>query len=164
MARLKGLGSEIFSFLWRLLHGLLATQDRVHRILRDRSPSPLCKLCEESVVEDLQHAFFWCNFNNAAGVHLHNFVSSSIPDMPQISTNQILHLNLDLEPSEEFSFIWFISHFLLNIWNARLEKKQVQLFRIRADLEARASILSETRYCNEAVLVKEMIEECFQFM
>ena len=140
MARLRGLGSDMFSFLWRLLHGLLAIQDRVHRILRDRYPSPLCKHCEQSEVEDLPHAFFWCSFNNGAGVYLLNFLSSSIPDMPQLSTNQILHLNLDLEPSEEFSFIWFTGHFLQNIWKARLEKKQVQLFTIRADLEARASI------------------------
>ena len=95
------------------------------------------------------------------GVHLLNFVSFFIP---QISTNQNLHLNLDLEPSEEFSFIWFTGHFLQNIWKARLEKKQVQLFTIRADLEARASILSETRFSNEAVLIREMIQHCFQVM
>ena len=75
---------------------------------------------------EVQHALFWCNFNNDAEVHLLNFVLSSIPDIPQISTNQTLHLNLDLEPPEEFSLIWFISHFLQNVWKARLEKKQVQ--------------------------------------
>ena len=149
------------SFWWKLLHGLLPTQDRVHRILRDRSPSPLCKLCQDAVVEDLKHAFFSCSHNNNAGAHLLTYMSSYVPGL---STNQLLHLNLDLEPSEEFSVVWFlgIGYFLLNLWTARTDKKQIRLYAIRADLEARASLLSETRFQNEAVLVKEMIEICFE--
>jgi hypothetical protein len=78
--------------------------------------------------------------------------------------NCYLPLNLDLNPLKSSLFIWFTGHFLQNIWNARLEKKQVQLFTIRADLEARASILSETRFLNEAVLIREMIQHCFQVL
>ena len=156
MARLRGLGSELTSFLWKLLHGLLPTQDRVSRILRDKTP--LCKLCPDAVMEDLQHAFFRCSYNNNCGELLSNFLSSYIPG---ISTNQILHLNMDLEPSEELSVAWMTGNFLYNIWNARLDKKQVRQYTIRADLEARASILSETRFSDETVLIREMIHHCF---
>ena len=156
MARLRGLGSELTSFLWKLLLGLLPTQDRVSRILRDKTP--LCKLCPDAVMEDLQHAFFRCSYNNNCGELLSNFLSSYIPG---ISTNQILHLNMDLEPSEEFSVAWMTGNFLYNIWKARLDKKQVRQYTIRADLEARASILSETRFSDETVLIREMIHHCF---
>ena len=65
MARLRGLGSDLTSYMWKLLHGLLPTQDRVSRILRDKTP--LCKLCPDAVLENPQHALFSCSYNNNAG-------------------------------------------------------------------------------------------------
>ena len=38
-ARLKGLESEIITFLWRLLHKLLPTQDRIQRIVKKKLPA-----------------------------------------------------------------------------------------------------------------------------
>ena len=64
LARLQGLGPEITTFLWRLLHRLLPIQDRVHRITSNNSSSsPNCQLCQEGLLEDQQHAFFQCSFN-----------------------------------------------------------------------------------------------------
>ena len=58
LARLKGLGPDMTTFLWRLLHRLLPTQDRVSKIVRSQNSSSHCQLCQEESVEDLSHAFF----------------------------------------------------------------------------------------------------------
>ena len=158
LSRVKGMGADVTSFLWKLLHKLLPTQDRVSRILKNKSSSPLCQHCQEQVVEDLQHAFFKCSFNRDAGTLLLNCLDSY---MPGLSTTQILHLNFELEPSKEFPVVWLTGSFLQNIWSARVEKKQARLYSIRADLEARASLLRETRFKNEAILITEMLELCF---
>ena len=63
LARLRGLGSELCSFLFKLLHLLLPTQDRVHRMAgRIGQSSDLCKLCGVEV-ETPVHALFYCGHN-----------------------------------------------------------------------------------------------------
>ena len=46
-ARLKGLGSEATSFLWKVLHRLLPSEERLSRILPNSSSN--CKQCPEQI-------------------------------------------------------------------------------------------------------------------
>ena len=57
-ARLRGLGSEATSFLWKLLHRLLPTEQRLSRILPNSSE--MCQYCPTPMVADLEHCFFGC--------------------------------------------------------------------------------------------------------
>ena len=57
-ARLKGLGSEATSFLWKLLHQLLPTEERLSRILPNTSAD--CKYCPDVPRADVEHCFFHC--------------------------------------------------------------------------------------------------------
>ena len=82
--------------------------------------------------------------------------------MPRLTRSQILVLNFNLEPSEELPAVWLASHFLSNIWSCRVEKKKVRLYAVRADLEARASLLRETRFKNDALKIEELIQICFE--
>ena len=138
LARLKGLGPEMTSFLWRLLHRLLPTQNRISRIWKQKSP--LCQLCQEQVVEDLPHAFFHCSFNAEAGSHLLNYSSTTYPGT---SPSHVLTLNYDVAQNDELPLVWFTGFFLQNIWLARTQKKQPHLLSIRADLEARDSRMKD---------------------
>ena len=153
-ARLKGIGPDMFTFLWRLLHRLLPTQDRVHRIIKTKSSNSNCQLCQDGVTEDLQHAFFQCSFNTNAGDHLTRCLSTV---MPGIDSTKILILNFDLEESDQFPCVWFASHLLYNIWNCRAEKKRVRILTIRADLEARANLLRETRFSDAVPKISLLI-------
>ena len=114
LARLKGLGPEMTFFLWKLLHRLLPTQNRISRIMKQKSP--LCQLCLDQVVEDLPHAFFHCGFNGEAGTHLLNYLSSKYPGT---SPSHPLSLNSEIAHNEEFTLMWFTVFFLQNIWVAR---------------------------------------------
>ena len=54
LARINGLGSQLTSFLFKLLHGLLPTQDRVHRLGVDAGDQPgLCQHCHEEAEDPL---------------------------------------------------------------------------------------------------------------
>ena len=156
LARLKGLGPEMSSFLWKLLHKLLPTQDRVSRILRNKTP--ICTLCQDQVIEDIHHAFFTCSFSRQTSSLLLNCLSDQLPE---ISPSQILTLNFNVNQDEELPLVWFTGHFLKSIWEARTHKKKPQPFSTRADLEARANILRETRYSEAADQIFEMLESCF---
>ena len=159
LARLKGLGPDLTTFLWRLLHRLLPTQDRGHRIVRNPNSSPTCQLCQVEASEDRQQAFFDCQFNNNAGNALLSGLSNFIPD---ITSHQILLLDLDLEDKDdEHPAVWLIGHFLSLLWASRIAKKAVRLYTIRSDLEARASLLSETKFNNCGLKIRNLIQLCF---
>ena len=160
LARLKGLGPDITTFLWRLIHKLLPTQDRVDRIVRNQNSSPNCQLCQEETREDQQHAFFNCSFNANAGAALLSGLSHLVPG---ITSHQILLLDFNIGDSDdEHPAVWLIGHFLSLLWACRVAKKAVRLFVIRSDLEARASLLSETRFNNCGMRIRNLIEFCFR--
>ena len=54
LAKLPVLGSEHVTFLWRLMHNILPTKERVNRLTP--STTPHCRLCQDQTVETLQHA------------------------------------------------------------------------------------------------------------
>ena len=159
LARSRGLGPEIITFLWRLLHRLLPTQDRLHRIVRITTPSPNCKHCQDQVPEDLAHAFFGCNFNSNAGTLLLRSLSSLVPG---ITAPQILCLSVPVDISDELPVVWLISNFLNIIWINRVEKKRVQLFQTRAELEARTTLLRETRFSEYISKILNLIQVAFE--
>ena len=66
LARLPGLGPENVSFLFKMLHDLLPTQERVART-KPRA-SPACQLpgCN-SGIENRAHALIFCEGNNGVG-------------------------------------------------------------------------------------------------
>ncbi|KAK4518995.1 uncharacterized protein ATC70_009222 [Mucor velutinosus] len=57
------LPAKTFTPWWRLLHGHLSVQTRLHNINRVRHPSPLCKLCIEAP-EDEYHMIIGCGMKS----------------------------------------------------------------------------------------------------
>ena len=79
--RSKGLGSELSSFLLKLVHGLLPTQDRVARIGLAENPLPVvCLMCRISN-ENLLHCFFECPKSMVVGLTLLGYVKHVIPNL-----------------------------------------------------------------------------------
>ena len=81
LARIKGLESQLSTFLFKLLHQLLPTQERVQRLggTEDNLPG-LCKLCHTEV-EDLSHAFFYCPQSRVSGLALLGWVQGVAPTL-----------------------------------------------------------------------------------
>ena len=70
LARIKGVESHLAAFLFKLLHLLLPTKERVSRL---RGEDGTCNLCNEDT-EDLNHAFFTCSHSRVAGLGLLGWV------------------------------------------------------------------------------------------
>ena len=99
-ARMKGLGSEATSFLWKLLHRLLPCEERLSRMLPNTSSN--CKLCPVQVNADLPHCLLQCISTSEIGnmmlsmVRLHD---------PAVTMNKLLRLEFQCEESVEMSLV-----------------------------------------------------------
>ena len=145
LCRLRGLGSELASFNFKLLHQLLVTRVRQQRM--NPTASPQCTLCQNSQ-EDLPHALIHCSFNNEVGVKLLETIKNYTPD---ISEKALLRLEFgDLQQDQEFEIVFFTSFILKTIWESRMNKSKPSLYETRATLEAKCSILKKTRVHNQS--------------
>ena len=128
LARLSGLGPENMTFLFKLLHQILPTQERVARSKPSTSPS--CKMpgCL-SAVEDLEHALILCQFNDDVGLQLLEFRRGF---SPALQTESLLRLELHVDPDLELPIVPFISTVLSSVRNLRQSSNRVQKYLVRS--------------------------------
>ena len=155
-ARSRGLGSDLTAFIFRLLHLLLPTQERVHRIVGNgQEHGGLCLLCHQER-EDLQHAFFLCNKNNGVGFALLRYVQHVVPSLTPEGGLR-LELDDDLDEDDQLAVVCLLATGMKYIWETRAEKKTLVLYKMKAELEARISLLRRTRYWKSGDRMLEMI-------
>ena len=159
LARLQGLGSEHTSFLFKLLHQILPTQERLHRTKNEASP--LCKApgCDHTAVDDLEHCLVECQANQGVGRHLLDTLRKY---QPNLSTAKALRLELEVSEDLELPLVWLTSAMLLSIWNQRQSGTRVLPHLTRSLLEAKVNILRETRLANVAISIDGMIIHMFE--
>ena len=153
---MKGIESHLTAFLFKLLHRLLPTKDRVSRLTGEDGT---CNFCSEDV-EDLGHAFFSCSHSRVAGLALLGWVQSICPNL-QPEDVLVLQLGGGLPEIDELAAVYTIATGLLYIWEARVHRKQVTPFLVRAELEAKISLLRRTRYSDAGTRIQEMLGEQF---
>ena len=134
------LGPDICSFLFKLLHQILPTAERVNRILPNQSQ--LCTKCQLHEIETLQHALMDCPSNQGVSTTLCNGLKKY---QPSLTKQDILAINFQTEENLLFPLVWTTASFLSSLWQLRVEKKRVELIKIRADLEASVRLLRESR-------------------
>lgn len=151
LARLRGLGSEATSFLWKLLRRILPSEDRVARIIPNSSPS--CRQCPTPTIVDLEHCFFSCVSTQHVGRTLLSAVRVYVPD---ITPSALLLLQFPEQGEMEMPIVWISAETLLYMWGVGQSGKVVNLFTTRSILQSKINLLRETRYSNEQVLIKEI--------
>ena len=142
LARLRGLGPDHTTFLWKVLHLLLPVKERLHRI--SINTPPYCQLCNQNEIETMSHTFITCTFNMGAGQALVDALRNT---MPNINMEKILHLEFyELDEDMEFPVVWFTAAFLFAIWERRSNATRIRKYEIRAEIEGKVSLLRETRF------------------
>ena len=156
LARLKGLGPDHTSFIWKLLHLLLPVKERLHRLSPNTPPH--CSFCNQlMLIEDIPHAFFNCTHNMGAG---HNLLAVLRDIMPDITMEKIMRLEFsDLEENMEYPAVWFTAAFLFAIWEKRTKGLRIRTYEIRAEIESKVSLLRETRFNDYAADHKILCEK-----
>ena len=157
LVRVQGLGSQLTTFLFKLLHCLLPTQDRVRRLGVAAEDQPgLCLLCHLEV-EDPLHALFSCHLSQVAGLGLLGYAQKTVPNLsPEAAIK--LDFGVTLEAKEELATVCLLATGWLYIWEARLNKKRVCLYRMRAEVEAMVTILRKSRHQGVGDLMLGMID------
>ena len=67
--------------------------------------------------------------------------------------DKVLKLQLVLEDPYEYPAVWFLAAAWLSIWEIMIVGKRPELYKVRADLEAKVSLLRETRRHSESAEV-----------
>ena len=156
LARLQGLGTELSSFMFKLMHQILPTQERVSRT--NPATSNLCKQpnCSTASVEDLPHALVHCSSNNGVGLKV---VQAARRLIPGVTVEDLLQLNFGVEEDKELGIVWWLAAGLMAIWNLRTARKRVEQYLIRAQLEAKINLLRETRFADAVEILDTLLVE-----
>ena len=78
---------------------------------------------------------------------VNNFILEiSQKTLPQCKLEDIITLNLNLDKPKMFPLVWLLSNLFYMVWKLRYNKKTVNLFNIRAELEAKINILRKSRH------------------
>ena len=147
LAATPGLSSNQLTFLWRMVHDLLPTQARLHRLGMPNINSSICSLCNKNMVGNLTHSLLLCPFNDGAGLFLIDKLSSQIPNL---TPEQVILLDFEVSQEHQLPALYMIASILSEIWDCRKVKKPCHLHSIRAALEAGINILRKSRYQKSA--------------
>ena len=154
-ASLPGLNSATHSFLWKMLHNILPTRERLHRLGINNIASPMCCQCDQAVYDDLPHALVTCPQNTEVTDWLLNQL---LRVSPNISPHQLVLLSMnDLHEEHELPVTWLISQTLSHIWSQRSIQKKPTLYQTRAQLEAGISIMRKSRFNECSKIIEEII-------
>jgi len=146
----KCLDSDDQSFLLRLLHGLLPSQERISKVLGKNHGDGKCGMCTSNEEGSLVHALLLCGLLVCGCVRR---------KLPTVTPCQLLHL--DFGNSLSFDCLvpitWIVSRTLSIIWYARHSKKPVTVTSTRAALEASIMLLRKTRHVSLASQIAELV-------
>ena len=144
----------MISFNFKLLHRLLPVKDRLHKIT-PTTPAT-CTLCSNSQPETVEHALLSCAYNAGTGQALINALQRVLPSL---TADQLLLLQFDeITETQELPLVFLSTAVLMEVWNRRTKKTKVALYEIRSTMEARCSLLRETRYQNAYECLMELVQ------
>ena len=153
ISRQHGLSPQSKSFLFKLIHTLLPSKERVHNLTP--ATSPLC-WCGAGIQEDYQHLFFYCSKNQDAGQSLLRCIQSY-----DRAATGVRSLRLELITDDPFLMpsVAILATGLEFIWENRKLKKSTTLFDMRTELELSVSIRrrSRSKVIRESAQVMENI-------
>ena len=143
------LSSNTATFLWKLLHELLPTEERLSMTVGN-IPSTCRFECADQVAT-LMHCFFKCHLTNEVGSWVLNFVHNACPSVQEEKV-------LKLDFSAGNSLFWVTANTLQYLWNSRVSKKKVNLHSCIAHLKIEAFKLSDTTHEHLVSSILEIIE------
>ena len=157
LARLPGLGPENTSFLFKMMHHLLPTQERVSKTKPGSVPAcPMAGCAEQH--EDLPHALVLCQGNSGVGQRVLECLKDNVA---AVEVDAALRLEFEAEQDMELPLVWLLATVFLTVWTLRLLKAKIQLNDFRSQIEAKINLLRETRYRNSAGILDQLVKKYF---
>ena len=157
LCRQPGIPPDMATFLWKMLHNLLSTQERLHRL--GSSPSALCKQCK-LVTGTLQHELLECPHNDHVGEHLLGCLQTYVPGLTAATLLRLEFTSLDENMELPTTIITAVS--LGYIWKARLTSSRIRAYQVRSEIEQTINLLRTTRLVNTATSLDTLANQMFQ--
>ena len=158
-----GLTPEMRSFLWKMLHCILPTQDRLHRMNMPNASSPICVQCIGGELDDVEHALLRCKKIKPGADFLLETLRSEIPDL---TFERIKYL--DFRTEDLLVPTYLTAATLSQLWISRLCTRNFSLQSVLANVEQNIMTLSKSRFevaasklhsmWNANVLVHDIVE------
>ena len=136
-----GLTPEMRSFLWKMLHCILPTQERLHRMNMPNAPSPQCVQCTAGKLDDVEHALLRCNKIKSGADFLLETLRSEIPD---ITFERIKYL--DFRTEDLLVPTYLTAATLSQLWNSRFSTRNFSWQSARASVEQSIMTLKKSRF------------------
>ena len=156
--RQSGVPPDLASFLWCLLHKLLSTQEKLHRM--GTISSPICKMQGCLDVGSLDHELLHCNKNDGAG---HKLLVCLQQYVPGIEAGAVLRLDHGAVGHEHSLPLTLLTAIVLStVWKEREAGTPVRCYKVRAELEQYINLLRNSRLRNTAAVLDDMSQLMFQ--
>ena len=152
-ASLPGLTSNKSSFLWKMLHDILPTRERMHRMSLPGVPSAICTLCLDNKEDNSEHALLTCSYIKVGADNLLLALQQEIPDM---TLERIKFL--DFRSDDLYPVTFLTATVLEQLWLSRTEKKRCTWPSIRAQVESEILLLRKGRQAQAGDRVQHMLD------
>ena len=136
-----GLTPEMRSFLWKMLHCILPTQDRLHRMNMPNASSPLCVQCTAGQVDDIEHALLRCSKIKPGADFLLETLKLEIPDL---TLERIKYL--DFRSEDLLVPTYLTAATLSQFWNSRFCTRNFSWQSVHANVEQSILTLRKSRF------------------
>ena len=150
--RTKGLSGEQSSLWFQVFCNILPTRQRLFRL--NIIASPICDLCTDNCEGSLEHSLLECSFNQVndwiLGVLID--IESNLID-EDLSSSNILTLNIPLKMEVRLAVTWFLSTVLGTVWRNRQSRRLQTLMAIRATIKGEISTFRGSKYRNIANII-----------
>ena len=156
--RQPGIPPVLASFLWRLMHNLLPTQAKLHRMNTIRSS--VCKMPGCTEIGSLDHELLLCSKNNGVGLKLISCLQQHIPGLVAEDVLRLDHGSAQEDMSLPITLLSAV--ILSTIWTERESNQPIRQFKIRAELEQSINLLRTTRFVNAITVLEDMSRYMFQ--
>ena len=151
------------SFLWKMLHCILPTQDRLHRMKMPNASSPLCVQCTAGKLDDIEHALLRCSKIKPGAEFLLKTLKSEIPDL---TLERIKYL--DFRTEDLLVPTYLTAATLSQLWISRICSRSFSWQSVRSNVEQSIMTLRKSRFSvaaskphymwNENALVHDTVE------
>ena len=142
----KGLNGRQKSLIFKILHNILPTRARLHRM--GLSDSPNCDLCPHGIVGDLTHALLDCDHNSVVNDWIIAVLFDIDPGLldSELSSKNITTLNLNISEEKKLPVHLFLLQVFEIIWNRRLTRRMITLTDVQTTIQAEVSFLMNTKH------------------
>ena len=156
--RQAGVPPDLASFLWLMMHDLLSTQSKLHRM--GSTQSSICKMPGCTQDGTLQHELIFCSKNDGVGARLVSCLQHHVPGLHAEDVVRLDHGDNAEDLSLPLTLLTAIT--LNHIWRERDNGTTIRDYKVRAELEQYITLLRTTRWVTTTNMLCDMIRLMFQ--